>query len=188
MSKITTRFIATSMAFLLFSGIGVAQAAKFKIGDRGPGGGIIFYVEQAPRTRGFTYLEVTPTDISASSVWCDDSPGLLGGATAWQTQPLGSGSNATSAMSTKCGAGAANMAENYVSSTGKSDWYLPAASEAMWIRPALLSVGKGFPDSNIWTSSEFDGHLAWMTDLRTGGQHLDYKRHAWAVRAIRKFR
>lgn len=178
---ISFMFLASSPAF---------SATKYKIGDIGPGGGIIIHVEQPPykSKRGFTYIEVSPTDVVTNAQWCNNSPLTIGGNTYWQNQPIGSGSEATATLVSKCSSGAAQAASSFVSSTGKSDWYLPTASEAQWIRPALISVGKGMPDSNIWTSSEFDAALAWVTDLRTGAQNMDYKQHHWAVRAIRKFR
>lgn len=173
---------------LTFASINSAEAAKiYRIGDTGPGGGIVFYVNSTPFKGDYKYLEVTPQDISGSTVWCDPSKTLVGGNTAWQTQPHGSGASATDTIASQCITSAASIAKGYVSPTGKSDWYLPTVGEASLIRSALLSAGLGIPDSNIWTSSEFDANLAWMEDLRTGIQNMDYKYHKWAVRAIRKF-
>ena len=186
MNKFMTRIIVTATAYLLLSVVDVAVAAgKYKIGDAGPGKGIVFYIEPAPRTRGFTYFEVSPTDIATGAKWCDNNNEAFGGID-WKTQPLGSGTSATLIMLQKCNESAAEIASNYTGG-GLHDWTLPTVSEANLIRSALMSVGKGVPDSTIWTSSQFNSNMSWVTDLRTGAQNLDFKNHIWAVRAIRKF-
>ena len=52
--------------------IGTTVPNTYKIGDRGPGGGFIFFVDLYDQYPGFTYLEAAPNDIAAVA-WCNNT-------------------------------------------------------------------------------------------------------------------
>jgi hypothetical protein len=110
------------------------------VGDTGPGGGIIFYVNAAGFTCGPTlnltcnYLEAAPT--SGSSAWTDVAVAWSGntsdeiGATA-QATAIGTGYANTLAMVLQdaTASKAGTIARAYSGPNGLSDWFLPSKDE-----------------------------------------------------------
>ena len=103
---------------------------SYKIGDTGPGGGIVFFVDRYNEFSGFTYLEVAPAEIDADTsgtadaiIWSTSATTCYGGAgstTATSSCATGSVypdtvSGVTRILSrataTKIGAGSANTLE-----------------------------------------------------------------------------
>ena len=102
---------------------------KYKVGDQGPGGGFIFFVDYFDQYPGFTYLEAAPTDI-ASVVWCNLDQTSIPAVGGWAGNAVGKGRANTIAMLGVCKSGAANAADSYLTAT-KSDWFLPSEGELM---------------------------------------------------------
>jgi hypothetical protein len=170
---------------------------KYKVGDKGPGGGFIFFVDYYDQYRGFTYLEAAPTDI-APVVWCDKTTTSIPAVAGLAANAVGKGQANTTAMLGVCASGAANAAGSYLTET-KSDWFLPSEDELMLMYTNLLQTGVGgfaydsmavggFPYANYWSSSEFDSNLARFQLFFNGYQYYSTsKGNALPVRAVRAF-
>ena len=158
---------------------------KYKVGDRGPGGGFIFFVDYDDQYPGFTYLEAAPTDIAGVG-WCDNlstSPGTGG----WSGKGVGKGLANTIAMLGVCTSGAANEADSYLTAT-KSDWFLPSEGELMLMYTNLLQTGVGdFASKFYWSSTEVDSNSAWYQNFFNGFQNHTTKNNTLPVRAVRAF-
>ena len=50
----------------------------YKVGDLGPAGGYIFYVDTEDRFEGFTYLEAAPSDLATTYIWSDVTDSFVG--------------------------------------------------------------------------------------------------------------
>jgi Protein of unknown function (DUF1566) len=116
-----------------------AQGGTCVVGNIGPGGGIVFYVQTATATAPWRYLEAAPNTWSGSNedtaiIWCsninDFVPNLLTGETATVTTAtaIGTGYANTQKMLRGCAYGAANAAASY-NGGGKSNWHLPSRDE-----------------------------------------------------------
>jgi len=138
-----------------------------EVGDTGPGGGTIFYVESNPAgfasdapecTAGCKYLEAAAT--SGSEIWYDFgieedgfkwSGNVTDHASITDTE-IGSGyKNSLEIIAIARGgtAGAASAARGYLGG-GKSDWYLPSLKEL----EQLHSSNVASIDGAYWSSSE----------------------------------
>ena len=164
----------------------------YKIGDQGPGGGYIFFVDKEDQYPTFTYLEVSPTDITSlgSEVpWCDVLTSSIAGASGWNANAVGRGQTNTTAMLGICTSGAANTADSYSSLNGTNDWFLPSEGELMLMYTNLRQAGVGGFDSIIgyWSSTEFDDNLALSQYFVDGRQYFNFKYTTFAVRAVRAF-
>jgi hypothetical protein len=161
----------------------------YKVGDIGPGGGVVFYVSQTPFTsRGSDcansclYLEVAPTEFP-SSEWCKDRNIFI----RFTSVEIGSGMNNTTRARGACISGAIQIASDYVNG-GKNDWFLPSKDELneLYLSRALAGVSKMH-----WSSSEFEGDesvWAWAQYFHDGSQHPNKdKADALGVRPIRAF-
>ena len=167
--------------------LGGVEKFKYKIGDKGPGGGFIFFVDYYDQYPDFTYLEAAPNDI-APVIWCDLTTTSIHEVEGWSAKGVGKGQANTNAMiAAGCTSGAANSADQYVTAT-KSDWFLPSLGEAKLMNDNLLEAGVGdFVNFYYWSSSEYDGSLAWSQNVSNDYQVNGIKNFAEPVRAIRAF-
>lgn len=182
---------------------------KYRVGDLGPAGGIIFYVESSVKPWG-QYLEVAPNGWyggmpDPKSSWCDlidreilkatgtsDAPSVTG-------REIGKGKGNTQVMSNLCKYGAANLATEYQGG-GKSDWFLPSQEElnqlCKFARGQNQGIGNCKPSGSLnsgfynyyWSSTEVDAKYAWDRFFNIGNSNLSHK--DWdgnAVRPIRSF-
>lgn len=135
-----------------------ATGGPCRIGDRGPGGGIVFYAADSTQPWG-RYLEAAPAGWSGGTqdpdvLWCPlDAAGaksFLPTGTA-----IGTGRANTETVIAACGTDtAAGIATSYRGG-GKSDWYLPSKDEmdSLIARKAVARVS-GRPSDAWWTSSQ----------------------------------
>jgi hypothetical protein len=151
-----------------------AQGGTCVVGNTGPGGGIVFYVQTATAAAPWRYMEAAPNtwsgDTGQGGVAIDPQVkfcnvvnayvnslrnGTPGGATSYD---FGTGFRNTRAMLGTCSYGAANLAATY-SGGGKSDWFLGSKDEMAELFSARGVVG-GWPpveeEAAYWTSSEHD--------------------------------
>ena len=179
----------------------------YKVGDIGPSGGYIFYVDLYDRFPSFTYLEAAPagwatglsvaqdeTEGSQSSDplvhWCNVTNTLFDDAS-WAAAAVGTGKQHTAKAANSCTTGAIKMADNYsVSVNGKSysDWFVPSLGEIMLMYTNFRQLGiGGVGPVTYWSSSEIDAEGALVQGFRTGGQGYDLKEILRSVRPIRMF-
>lgn len=108
----------------------IGFAGEYKLGDTGPGGGIIFFVDKFDEYYGFTYLEFSNSSVQFSSSWATGANqtdyasanyvGLGGGI--FNTQSI---ANQAGNLEASC---VALYCQNLVHG-GQSDWYLPSMGE-----------------------------------------------------------
>ncbi len=128
----------------------------YKIGDTGPGGGIIFFVDRYDEYPGFTYLEASP-EPQPKSTWCDVNTAINIGAVG-MAGSIGSGQVNTTNMVNACQSGAGNIADNYSTPTS-SDWYLPSFQEMVLLMSSARNLGFYEMDWSVldaaffWTST-----------------------------------
>jgi len=185
----------------------------YKIGDVGPGGGLIFFVDALSQFDGFTYLEAAPEDVSIAA-WSNNTVGCFDNfnvATSCQAgsiyeasqaaslrinaAKIGQGSLNTTLIKTRMSSGtpvdsaafAAGVADAYVYGT-TSDWFLPSINELGLMYANLKAKGLGnFQDISYWSSTEFGVNSAWYIYFPLGHYTDITKTFRFAVRPIRSF-
>jgi phage baseplate assembly protein gpV len=172
----------------------MAQAPTFvyKVGDTGPGGGVIFFVNRYNEYTGFTYLEVAPVSTHVTRTWATgaNQTTAVSGA---DSRALGAGYQNTIDIVAQTGNVAATCAAVYcadLTSGGQSDWYLPSLSEmTMVYHVAHLDLGvAGFDGAGTyWTSSELAGPQGWVFGFQFGIPQGQNKSTVYRVCPIRRF-
>jgi hypothetical protein len=173
-----------------------AQGGTCVVGNTGPGGGIVFYVQTATAAAPWRYLEAAPNTWSGgvedpAIAWCslaNDEVRLLTTGTQLSIQTLtaiGSGFRNTKMMLGTCTFGAANMAASY-NGGGKSDWFLPSKGELNALYSAKATIG-GFQESFYWTSFEASNGDAYYKHFQNGDENFRAKSENNYVRPVRAF-
>ena len=173
-----------------------AQGGTCVLGDTGPGGGKVFYVQTATAAAPWRYMEAAPNtwnggSADPTSAWCSNSaayvPNLLTGSTdtIQTSEAKGTGYSNTQKMLRGCTFGAANAAASY-NGGGKSDWFLPSKDELNQLYVARTTVG-GFVADSYWSSSEGTANFAWFQPFDNGNQGLTNKLNSSYVRPVRAF-
>ena len=165
----------------------------YKVGDTGPGGGIIFFVDRHDEYSGFTYLEVAPVSTQVQRTWATDvNSNRTTAVSGADSKALGGGYQNTIDIVAQTGNIAATCAAKYcadLTSGGKSDWYLPSLAEIKMIYEVVhlnLGVG-GFVSDFYWSSSETTSTEAWLQGLFYGSRAKEQKNFLTYVRPMRKF-
>lgn len=175
---------------------------KWKVGEKGPGGGWIFYYSE----KGFSiyendkvkvchYLECSPDLVGDDcSLWCPCS------SKSWCNiktyEGIGTGKQNTSNIVSATHSGgklngyncAAKACLEYFTETTKAgDWYLPSKLELDLIYKNLVKTGiiKGY--AWYWSSSQSNNGYAWVQRFSDGCQNDIYKYDIICVRAVRAF-
>jgi Collagen triple helix repeat (20 copies)/Protein of unknown function (DUF1566) len=148
-----------------------AQGGTCIVGNTGPGGGIVFYVQTATAAAPWRYLEVAPSTWnggadSTMQWWTCGGAGWVKELTAGTTgissntkTAVGKGFSNTKMILGMCGYGAAQMSASY-NGGGKSDWFLPSLDELnqlckwargiAWISDATLCTSGGSLNSSTY--------------------------------------
>jgi hypothetical protein len=166
--------------------------AEYALGDIGPAGGHIFYVNPNYATDGWRYLEAAPFDQSAGAAWgCfrTEIPGARG-------IDVGTGRQNTIDIEIGCTTPgtAADLCSN-CSLNGFRDWFLPSIEELTQMYLNLRVTGfcdfgaSGFADNYCyWSSTQSSADMSWHLDFADNGrQHYDDKDYPRRVRAVRVF-
>ncbi len=189
---------------------GGGAAGTCVVGATGPGGGIVFYVNESNAT-GSRYLEAAPsgwnTGSDPSLDWGVNTGGVncstldITGATG---TAVGTGLANTTAITAACTtaaqAPAAWAAKNYTG--GGVSWFLPSLDElnqlcryassqafdatAITCTGSLAPVG-GFTSVTYWSSSQFDNEYALKQSFNHGSVDDDDKDTAYRMRPVRAF-
>jgi len=188
---------ATLVPYHLWANRGAGEMAvwlsteEYDVGDTGPAGGLIFYVNPNHAKDGWRYLEAAPVDQSAGAQWgCFRRaiPGARGTA-------VGTGRQNTRDMLAACAEPdtAAHLCATY-RLNGVGGWFLPSRDEVAALYVGLKAggasrVGGGVADNfTYWTSSQQTADMASHIDFADSGrQHYDDKDFPRRVRAIRAF-
>ena len=202
----TTTIVAASTTTIALT---CAMGGSCAVGDPGPGGGIVFYVDLT-RQPGAQYFE------AACAGWqnnCDGTtadPGAEWGCSGTVISGadgllIGTGELNTADIVFGCATDdiAAKVATELVLG-GQTDWYLPSLDElnalCKWAygdslntvcningSGTLTLTYGGFVPGSYWSSSEFSASIAWSQFFRFGGQSDSDKDSVRYVRPVRAF-
>jgi hypothetical protein len=166
------------------------STAEYALGDVGPGGGFIFYVNANATKDGWRFLEAAPADVSAGAKWGCFRHQIAGA----RGTAVGTGRQNTKDMLDACTdrGTAADLCATYAVN-GVSGWFLPSKEELALMYRNLKAVGIGdFRDAGVadnfsyWASSQDTADMAVQIDFADNGrQHSDDKDFPRRVRAIR---
>lgn len=164
---------------------------KYKVGDTGPAGGIIFYVNPNSKADKWTYLEVGKSDVSDQGTY-----EFKWGATGEECgtgEKTGDGLNNTKKLS---GKGSSYQAASAV--YGKDlygnkykDWFIPSKGEIKLLYESIKS-GELYPEyfspGFYWSSSECSDSSAWKIELLGRDSYGEEPRTSLCrVRPVRRF-
>ncbi len=181
------------------------------VGDTGPGGGKVFYVDPT-RPVGSRNFEAAPDGWNGATpaadptaAWCSGTPQLLAGSFGIT---IGTGKANTALMVAAvlpgpCTSGVGYMAYNYVNGTANS-WFLPSKDElnqlCKWARGQSTTVANqavqcdpsgtlqpGFAGNYYWSSSQDDAIGAWALLFFFGNPSPIAKTEIRSVRPVRAF-
>src|SRR5439155_1703177 len=116
------------------------STAEYAVGDTGPAGGVIFYINPNHAADGWRYLEFAPVDQSAGAAWgCFRR--VIAGA---RGTVIGSGRQNTLDMLASCGEPdtAAHLCARY-RLNGVGGWFLPSRDELAALYVGMKATGAG---------------------------------------------
>jgi hypothetical protein len=167
-------------------------ASDYSIGEKGPAGGLIFYINPNYATDGWKYLEAAPSDCQGEDndyriTWYNGTyPETGATATA-----MGTGMSNTQKIVDIQGNGsyAAKLCSD-LTQGGCNDWFLPSKDELNLMFENLYLKGLGsFEPDFYWSSSEYAALNAWYQYFEQGYQSnnnfkINYTGRGRAVRAF----
>lgn len=159
-----------------------ASAQEYKIGDRGPAGGIVFH-DKGSTTEGWRWLEAAPSDLGPAA-WNNGKNLQLETKT-----EVGSGEANTALIVAAQGEGryAAKLCAD-LSLGGCDDWFLPSKDELELLLSVLRAkapeeVGTGW----WWSSSQAQFYESWGQSRSEGKGFTRAKGASLWIRAVRSF-
>jgi hypothetical protein len=165
-----------------------------KVGEHGPGDGLIFFVDYQDQYQGFNYLEVASTECVEQRSWASsnfhNTPIMA--VNGWSARAVGSGlANTNSIVLADSTLGTiSNNAAIFARSCnagGKSDWFLGSSGEMKLVYANLQGLG-GFTDSYHWSSTEAEQDYALAQAFGSGSQSYLFKNlTSIFVRPVRRF-
>jgi hypothetical protein len=171
------------------------EKAMFEIGDRGPAGGQVFFVDLKNEFE-WTYLEVAPEATVQRAIPWGGTGTLVGGT----SEGLGTGAKNTELITQKFGrvepyegntVYAAKFCADFVYG-GYSDWFLPSIKELEEFQKNLRHIEGFRGQTDYWSSSEYDDSRAyvmqtyWDTDKvgKNSIRQVAVSRNVVAIRAF----
>ena len=171
-----------------------AKGGYCRIGDVGPGGGIVFYVGEYREPWG-QFLEVAPTDTAGSpTFWCATAASV-----AIAADPrLGSGAANSFQNARNCqpGIGSLSYKQRLM---GRDDWFVPSTLEAYYLIDATKRLAKTKLAASLikqgsgicyWTSTDAlvnNKRQAMYIENGVGFNKTDAERKACLLRLVRWF-
>jgi hypothetical protein len=159
----------------------------YELGDLGPGGGKIFYVNPNADSDGWTYLEAAPNDIG-NYAW---APAPYTDTSISTGTAIGTGRENTTKIIAQIGAvnaPAASACHNAIYG-GKNDWFLPSRDELKKLYDNMGFVGGFDTNTSYWSSSQAEDYPYSACTVVFSNGNLDSmsKTNTMKVRAIRVF-
>ena len=184
---------------LMIGGCGESEAS-YEIGNTGPAGGLIFYIDDA-NAHTWTYLEAAPHTwiggayYHANATWGPEGEAIGESA---QGTAIGDGRANTTVivnwLEDKPESGRAAQVADGLELGGYSDWFLPSIDELDQMYLNLHERGIGsFTNNRYWSSSEYPGegtpsnNNARVLNFNTGDLEPGSKSTSAWVRPIRAF-
>lgn len=158
-----------------------ASGGRCRLGDLGPGGGVVFYVSNANRWWG-RYLEARPVERAGvpwsvrpdEALYVDADPNVVQRRRI-DAKAIGMGGVNTRAIVAQSGPGSYAAAVVARQTFGrKNDWYLPSKDElnALYNYRAVRGSG-ALRDGAYWSSTEGGRNVAWYQMFQDGTQFTD---------------
>jgi len=178
----------------------IVTISDLQIGDEGPAGGLIFYVDTDDGFPGWKYLEAAPLNWEGDSDNTDPyyEWGGFGAACGSGDTSTGLGTGEANTLAIRSHAHhdaisgspyhiAALQAYNAVIN-GFSDWFLPSSGELLKMYYNLHIPLGGF-NGTYWSSSQYDSMETWVVQFTHPYQQLNtsYKKNNGYVRPVRAF-
>lgn len=165
------------------------ETMEYKLRDRGPANGWIFYINPDADVDGWKYLEAAEVDLT-NSIWgtfdydVSGADGTAIGTGEQNTLDIIASDTATDKAADRCAA--------YSVDDGGiiyDDWFLPSKDELNLIYENLHSAGAGgfATTAYYWSSSEDSSYSAWTQYFLNGTQNYGNKVNGRRVRAARAF-
>jgi hypothetical protein len=165
------------------------EKTEYAIGDKGPGGGIVFY-DKGNGNDGWRYLEAAPADLEGQLTWA--GPSYID----WYIdQDYNDGSrgywgrvNTATILSVDADAPAAKACVDYRGG-GLDGWFLPSGYEFQLIKQhaSLYSLFNFKAKAYYWTSSQDSGNRAqryYSDDKQFGAWDKDKELNVRPIRAF----
>ena len=189
-TKSNAQTVTTTAAAETIRAATTITVSDYNIGDIGPAGGLIFYINPNYANDKWKYLEAAPTDFPGSNndyyiPWCNGNY-VETGATQTVT---GTGMSNTQRIVNIQGSGsyAAKLCDDLVLN-GYDDWFMPSKDELDLMHKNLhLNLFVGFASGYYWSSSELDAYGAWFRSFGNGDHGYADKSNYLRVRALRAF-
>lgn len=188
---ILTVLLATMLIISCEKDINDLDKRKYKVGDTGPAGGIIFYVNPNAKADKWTYLEVGKSDVSDQG-----SYEFKWGATGEECgtgEKTGDGLNNTKILSRKGSSyqAASAVYDKDLYGNKYKDWFIPSREESMLLYESLKNGEldpEYFSPGFYWSSSECSDSSAWIIELLGRNSYgEDNRTNACRVRPVRRF-
>jgi hypothetical protein len=179
--------------------VACADGGVCAVGDTGPGGGKVFYVQAsgtfacgATLSSTCKYLEAAPTSgtaawTEATYAWSGNTSEAVGAAA--RGTAIGTGYKNTQAMVTQSSTAgmAGTVTRAYRGPNSLSDWYLPSKDELNQMYVNRSAIG-GFTSNWHRSSSEYGDDSAWIQDFLSDRQAATFKSDdRFYVRPVRAF-
>jgi len=163
-----------------------AATGTYKIGDKGPAGGIVFY-DKGNNNGGWRYLEAAPQDFSQTMIAVSESINT----TNTKERAIGRGKPNTEAIMVEAknkggGFGWAAQACDAFELNGFNDWFLPARDELSFLYGNLHTKNLGDFKNEWYWSSTCDGSF-WSVNFADGVHDYWNSGRKYRVRPIRQF-
>lgn len=181
-----------------FSASASVRVTRYGLGDRGPAGGHVFYVDHRDEHHSWTYLAAAPQETE----WVHKPWGGINhevGADA-EGEALGDGRANTAAIVSEYGteephdgvtdyaARLANNLEHEHDGRTYDSWYLPSIDELNLMYENLRGDNLGrFARDYYWSSSEITRNFVHSQNFGYGTQARGRKDKTYRVRAVRAF-
>jgi hypothetical protein len=187
----TTAAAETGAAIAETTTLPVQIKGDYNIGDTGPAGGFIFYVNPNYESDGWKYLEAATSDFSGDRngyyiLWYNGTNIKTGA----REDAIGTGMSNTQKIINIQGEGiyAAKLCSD-LTQGGYSDWFMPSIDELNLLYENLYLKGiGGFKPEKYWSSSECSEDGARYQDFSNGYEGIFYdKLNNRRVRAVRAF-
>jgi tetratricopeptide (TPR) repeat protein len=171
-----------------------APVQVYKIGDKGPAGGIVFY-DKGNNSDGWRYMEVSPVDLGRTAKWFTEK--LFNPKVSGAKKDIGAGKRNTELILALCEKKnetdtAAQRCSDYTLNDYK-DWFLPSFDELYELRNLSTKPEiNGFVNKTYWSSTQTSSGSAWDRAVsRSGvidssGGHYGTEKMNF-VRAVRYF-
>jgi len=163
-----------------------AASGTYKIGDKGPAGGIVFY-DKGNNNGGWRYLEAAPQDFSQTLIAVSESINN----TNTKERAVGRGKPNTDAIMVEAknkggGFGWAAQACDVFELNGFNDWFLPSRDELSFLYGNLHTKNLGDFKNEWYWSSTCDGSF-WGVNFADGVHDYWSSSRKYRVRPIRQF-